>query len=352
MYDLIVVGAGPAGSFAAFKSATSGLKTLLIEREMLPRDKPCGGVVDGKTLSNLDKGVFDIVEAKGSSKEVLYNYHRIRTLDCEEYFFKRDRFDYFITKMAMDAGSEVIDSCPVTGVAAGPEGVAVQTPHMEHRGKMLIGADGVYSLVGGSAGLTHDHKMKYAAIVADMKMDYSNLLGTGDYSQMHFFEDLIGFAWMIPNRDSLNVGMGATMRKSSGLRRKFDTFCKKIGIRTPKVLGHMIPYTVLDKFQAGRILLVGDAAGFVNPWTGGGIATGIYSAQMAVETCLDMISSDDFTEEASQAYPRRCRSVIRNLKFRTRLIRVLDETTPADFELPVIAEPVVRRLCGMASLRL
>lgn len=353
MYDLIVVGAGPAGSFAAFKSASRGLKTILIEKERLPRQKPCGGVVDGKTLSKLDGHIYDHLEAKGRFNNVFYNYRRIRTLEGEEYFFKRDRFDYFITKMAMDAGAEIVDSCEVIEVVNRLDEVIVRTPHMEYKARTLIGADGVHSIVGKTAGLVHDPKKKYAAVVADVDMDnVAELMGRGDHNNTYFFDNLIGFAWLIPNRKSVNIGMGALMRKSAGLRDKFHSFCGELGIPCPRVDGHMIPYSVLDRIQDGRILLVGDAAGFVNAWTGAGIGPGVFSAEKAVETCLEMIENNDFSERMSQRYPQRCKSEVRNLRFRSKLIEILDEKTPSSFELPPIAESFVRRLSAIASLSL
>lgn len=353
MYDLIVVGAGPAGSFAAFKSASRGLTTLLIEKEQLPRQKPCGGVVDRETLAKLDHHIYDHLEAKSKFNNIFYNYRRIRTLKGDEYFFKRDRFDYFITKMAMDAGAEVVDSCEVMGVANYPDEVVVQTPHMEYKAKTLIGADGVHSIVGKNVGLVHDSKKKYAAVVADVQVDnVGELLGKGDHNNTYFFDNLLGFAWLIPNKKSVNIGMGALMRKSAGLRDKFQSFCGELRIPSPRVDGHMIPYSVLDRIQDGRILLVGDAAGFVNAWTGGGIGPGVFSAEKAVETCLEMVENDDFGERMSQRYPQRCKSEMRNLRFRSKLIEILDEKTPSSFELPGIAESFVRRLSAIASLSL
>ncbi|MFQ6106535.1 MAG: NAD(P)/FAD-dependent oxidoreductase [Thermoplasmata archaeon] len=353
MYDLIVIGAGPAGSFAAYKSASRGLKTLLIEKEHLPRRKACGGVVGRNTLSKLDRGIFDILEAKGEFNDIFFNYRRIRSLERDEYFFKRERFDYFITRMAMDAGAEVVDSCPVTNVMNRQDGVIVNTAHLQYKSRLLIGADGVYSTVGRSMGLVHDARRKYAAIVACVESEgCEDLLGNGDCNNTYFFYDLMGFAWLIPNKKSMNVGMGALKRKSAGLRHKFSLFCKVLGISCPPVKGHMIPYTVLDKFQSGRVMLVGDAAGFVNAWTGAGIGSSIYSAEKAVETCLEMIEEDDFSEDASARYPGRCRSIIRSLRFRSRLVEILDDKTPPDFELPEIAESLVRQLSAIASLSL
>ncbi len=81
----------------------------------------------------------------------------------------------------------------------------------------------------------------------------------------------------------------------------------------------------------------------------GGIPPAIYSAEKAAETCLEMIKNDDFSEKASRRYPSRCRSAFRNLRFRTKLVEILDSDTPSDFELPGIAESLVRRLSAVAS---
>lgn len=358
MHDVAVVGAGPSGSYCAYLCAKAGLDTLVLERKKLPREKACGGVTSKRVIERLGPRISEVIERKGLTNRVFFEYDRVAEISEEEYFFKRSRFDYFITSLAMDAGAEVIDDCPVERIKVAKEAVLAVSKSTVYPASVVVGADGVYSTVGKSIGLSHNYNTSYAALRMEIEMrneEIDRLLETETSSNMntYFFRDLLGFAWLIPYNGILNAGIGALARKSTGLRRKFQTFLRKVGIDGQgKVMGHMIPYALLPRISAKRVLLVGDAGGFVNPWTGSGIELGLFSAEKAARACIHMIECNDFSDSAAEMYSRSCRTNMRNLSFRSKLISLLDNHTPSSFVLPRFSRDLVKHLCRFASLKL
>jgi geranylgeranyl reductase family protein len=280
MHDVIVVGAGPAGSYAAYWCSTLGLDTLLLEKETLPRKKACGGVTSRTLESFCGKDILDIAECQAIGNRLFYDYREIGFQDKEKLFFKRDRLDYFITEMASIAGCEIRDGEGVQSISVEEDRAVVATEEREYSSHILIGGDGAYSMVGKSVGLVNDRKRFYAAICAEVDTskpgnDEMREFGGCDHQHTHFFSDLLGFAWLIPKRTSVNIGMGALMEKSLDIKDKFEAFIGHFGVdRDIRTRGHLIPYRPLHRVYSERVLLVGDAGGFVNPWNGCGIDLG------------------------------------------------------------------------------
>src|SRR3989304_3750670 len=145
MYDLIVVGAGPAGASAARTAAQHGLKTLLIEKDQVPRNKLCGGGVTPKVLAKLDFKLPDeLIECKAKATrmhvgESQYHFEADRTI---VYMTSRSKFDAFLADKAVEAGAELRAPNPVYRIQITKSHVEVKTPNGSFSSKILIGADG------------------------------------------------------------------------------------------------------------------------------------------------------------------------------------------------------------------
>lgn len=350
MHDVIVVGAGPAGSFAAYRCSSLGLDTLLLEKEKLPRAKACGGAAGADVVSYLGKEVMDVVEREGKGNHLFFDYKKMRVLDKPKLFFRRERFDFFITQLAESAGCKVEDGKRVVSVSVGEDGVRVRTKGESHSSKIVIGGDGAYSVVGNSVGLVHEKERQYAALRSQIDMpdsEIDSLLDIRDetHGNTYFFSDLLGFAWLIPNRDSINAGIGALVRKSINLKGKYKEFVNHFGLdeKVP-TKGHLIPYRPLDRVYSERVCLVGDAGGFVNPWNGCGIDLGIESSEKAAEICKKAIEENDFSLVSMSRYQGLLETQIRTLRLRSNVVGLLDDITPSDFTMPTIGQTFVKHL--------
>lgn len=353
MHDVIVVGAGPSGGFAAYKCASYGLDTLLIERGRLPRTKACGGAVPSSIVSYLGKEVLDVVERQGSENRLFFDYKLIRVMNRPKFFVRRERFDYFITQLAEGAGCRVEDGRRVTKVSVKKDRVDIKAGSEIYQSKIVVGGDGAKSTVGNSVGLVQEMDRQYLAIrslidLPDSEIDV--ILETGGRGHhTYFFSDLLGFGWLIPNRNSVNAGMGALMRKSSGLVARFKKFVKHFNLdENAPTKGHLIPYRPLDRIYSERVCLVGDAGGFVNPWNGCGIDLGIESSEKAAEVCKMAIEENDFSTTSMSRYQKLLGTQLRSLRFRSRAMGLLDDLTPSDFAMPPVGETLVRRLMKLA----
>lgn len=320
MYDIIVVGAGPAGSFAAYSCAKAGLRTLLLEKEKLPRDKPCGGLV-GKGA--LDLAGFDlerIAENRITANKILMDGSEILSKDSEMLLFKRKKLDYFLAKKAVSEGAELVERAKVSSVRIGAGGASVLCGPESYEGKIIVGADGVGSAVAKSAGLnTRTAKDLCLSIESGINAKNICMAQEKNYAEFCLYSDFVGYFWIFPSKDYVNVGVGAPLEGGSNLQQKLSWFLKKRGIsKKGAVKAHMIPLSVLPKIYSRRLVLVGDAAGFVNPISGGGIGLALASAKKAADACVNAVRKNDFSPEFLGAYQSSCRKEIEFIKKQRR----------------------------------
>ena len=354
MHDVIVVGAGPAGSYAAYRCAALGLDTLLLERSRLPRKKACGGVTSKVLESFCGKEISEIAECQGDGNKLFYDYKEIGFQDKKKLFFKRDKLDYFITQMAEGAGCKIRDGEGAQSISIKEDRVTVTTQENEYSSHIVIGGDGAYSMVGRSVGLVNDRKRFYAAICAEVEIDKASNdemaeFGQSNHQHTHFFSDLLGFAWLIPKRTSVNIGMGALMEKSLDLKDKFRAFTARFGVdENTKTSGHLIPYKPLQRVYSERVLLVGDAGGFVNPWNGCGIDLGVESAKHAGDVCKMAVDEGNFSRPFLSKYEELMSPVLTKLTFKSNAIALLDNMTPKNFVMTALGEVFVKHLARFA----
>jgi geranylgeranyl reductase family protein len=327
MYDVIVVGAGPAGSSAAYHCAKKGLKTLLLERERIPRDKRCGGMVSSECISSL--GFHEMVERRTDRLRIVLNYDDLGSRNVDGCLVLRHRFDTALVRRAQGAGAEVGDGLAVRKISLGEE-VTVSCGPTEYRSRVLIGADGVDSLVRESCGL-ESQRVKPDRIISFVLEDsidnkrLDDVLGNGEhtYFNTYFFTFFPGYAWIFPKDEMVNVGMGTVLGAKKDLSVCFDDFLGKAGLDfldKSKITAYLIPFRPLPILHSGRVLVVGDAGGLVNPFTGGGIELGLESGERAAQASHRALERGDISLLSS--YQEAMRPVIRGLVTKTRLINL------------------------------
>ena len=294
-YDIIVVGAGPAGSIAARYAAQQGVSVLMLEKDRdVGYPVRCGEAIskagveefipsDEKWItSHIDK--FSLNSPDGT--EVIIEF------DEAGYVLERRIFDYELAKSAAVAGAEILTRAYVNGLISENGKVAgvkyeYRGEQKELRAKVVIGADGVESRVGRWAGLkTHVHIRDMECCVqitaANIKADTNTLY-------FYFGENVApgGYFWIFPKGNgTANIGLGVSGfagKKRSALSYLND-FMNERHPGAPvltSIAGGVPSAVTLRKISAPGIMLAGDAARQVNPLSGGGIASGMIGGSIA-----------------------------------------------------------------------
>jgi geranylgeranyl reductase family protein len=353
LHDIIVVGAGPSGSCAAMECAEAGLRVLLLDRDRFPRDKACGGVVGESTVRIFGKDILSVRECEATRNDFFYDWEHIGHIDKREHFFKRRKLDRYLVQRAIESGAELREAVLATGVTISSDKAVVHTTAGDFEAQIVIAADGMSSAIGHSLGLTqHDDRCRYASMKAevDVTPQKASELGVMDPTrqQTHFFSDLMGFAWVIPNNGSVNAGYGSTIDKSKGLKERFCKFLGHLGLEPQLVRGGQIPLMTIRRVYAERVLFTGDAAGFVNPWTGAGIDQGVMASEKAAVVCKAAFESRDFSAENMSTYQMLCAAQVRRTNWRGSWIKALDCLIPRGTIFPFWFKFLVKRFSTIA----
>ncbi len=289
LYDVIIVGAGPGGATAAYFLGQAGLRVLVIEKETLPRYKPCGGGLSARMLKETFPFSFEpVIETQ--VKAVAYTFgghaHVIPVPGGEVQTVMRDQFDAHILAHAR---AEVWQGLAVRHITELKDRVVVETSNGQVvEGRYLIGADGANSVVARALGLRRG-KTTAAAIEAEVRVAPEVRQQFGDALWFIFGDIRHGYAWVFPKSDHLSVGIAALHPKHGELQAGLSRVAVRYGISLEgaQLRGHPIPiYLRREPISTRRALLVGDAAGLADPFTGEGIRLAIKSGRLAAESII------------------------------------------------------------------
>jgi len=320
-YDVIVVGAGPAGSLAAIHAAKGGAKTLLLEKDRdIGYPVRCAEGVSHIGLTNyvaldprwIRSTIKDAILIAPDSTQV-----PVATNNEMGYIIDRRIFDYDLAMLAAKEGVEVQTKAYVYDLLKAENG-AVTGVKLDYMGKKLeiaskivIGADGVESRVGRWAGLHTAVKIKDMEscaqfTVAGINVDPGKIL-------FYFGESWApgGYLWVFPKGNNLaNIGLGVNGERT-GLGCALDLLSKFLKNHYPEasilttVAGGVPVAKTLKRITTDGLLLVGDAARTVNPISGGGIATGMLSGKLAGEIAAEAIEKGDFSNSYLENYSKK-----------------------------------------------
>ncbi len=205
MYDVIIAGAGPAGATCARECASRGLKTLLLDKDVFPRKKPCGGAVSSHALSLLGFPVPEAIigrECRGI--RLVYGDRMCEVKKDRPFAFlvSRSEFDSLLLDHAVAQGALFRPAEQVTALTDHGEAVEIVTPAATYRARFLIGADGVNSRIGRELRPPLGRDEMSLALVSHVPCDGGTIrtrLDTNLY--LHFGIAPMGYGWLFPHRD-------------------------------------------------------------------------------------------------------------------------------------------------------
>jgi geranylgeranyl reductase family protein len=282
-YDVAVVGAGPAGSSAARAAASAGASVVLLDRAAFPRYKTCGGGLIGPGTGSLPAGPPVRMPVTRASFTLRGGKHQERTATAPFLALTvRSELDQWLLDRAVAAGAEVRAPCRVGEVVDGPERVVVHTDEGTIQADHVIAADGTSSRIAREVGV------RLARVDLGLELE----LETGDRGEewaerIHLdWGPLPGsYAWVFPKGDTLTVGVIAERGRPETTSEYLRAFVRAQGLDRQRVLhdsGHLTRCrTPGSPLGRGRILLAGDAAGLLEPWTREGISFAARSGSLA-----------------------------------------------------------------------
>jgi flavin-dependent dehydrogenase len=324
-YDILIVGAGPAGCAAAYDLARAGRRVLLLDRRTFPRPKACACGLTRKTLAALRYSVEPITE-RICHEIVLQNTTevRVRTRKPIAVMAVRERFDAFCLRQTLAAGAELRKIEGILALRESADGIELDITTTDGpetlRAAVLIGADGsngqtrrlaeatskstgAPSMTASSSWVGSDPTWYTRGFALEACVPYADLPamlpGGGNAHDLVFdFAPLPGgYGWLFPKGDHINIGVGAFAPESNEVQLKqvtrallTDYAARKLGVRElPHITGQHLGMGGHTYVPRGRVLLTGDAAGLCDPLTGEGIHSAIVSGQAAAAAILQVM---------------------------------------------------------------
>ena len=367
---MLVVGAGPAGSTAAYRLAEGGASVLLADKAKFPRDKPCGGGLTMRAVRLLPFEVDPVVEDRTTRVRFGLDFARRFERRLEEplvLMTQRARLDAFLAEQAADAGADFRDGTRVADLVVGEGGVtATLNGHKIAADHALLadGANGVSTRAAGlddgrDYGVALEANVRYGVVSEDeyrglLCLELANVPG--------------GYGWVFPKGDHVNVGVGGWEREGPRLRAHLARFCREYGIpesSLENVRGYRLPLIhARARVAKGRVALLGDAAGLVDPLSGDGMYEAFLSAKLATEALLagDLESYDAelrrrLSSQLSAAwgakvaldrFPRLTYSVVRTPFLWNAVVSLIGGDVPSPSAMRGLRRAAMRAVDGIA----
>ena len=335
-FDVVIVGAGPAGCTAAWMLSGKGLRIALLDKDTFPREKICGdafGADVTKQFHLIDEGLTKKLQQfpnKVASNGVRFFSPDHKSMDVDfavpenkfggGFVAKRLDFDnFYFSEIISLPDVEVFQGQQVTEVASSPDKILLKTATSSFCARIALGADGAHSVL--NKRLT-ENKVEKNHYCAGLRQYYSNVKGfhPRNHIELHFYKELLpGYFWIFPlPGNNANVGLGMlsaeVSRKKINLKEKLNDLLKnhpnlkeRFRDATPleNIQGYGLPLGSVKRSISGpRFLLLGDAAGLIDPFTGEGIANAIRSGRVAAAHVLKCFEQRRFDAPFNLQYDK------------------------------------------------
>ena len=352
MFDVIIVGAGPAGTAAALYAHRLSLNCILLDKAVFPRDKICGDALSGKSvrimrelgildeLNNLDGSEINRITF-GSPKNIQFDVNLKGTQNNDQitkgFVIPREIFDNYLfekagavteTRQGFSVKDLIIENDCVMGII----GKTKNGIEEEIRAPIVMGCDGSNSIVARKLGL-YEMEMDHTSVA--VRCYYEGVKGLTDQIELHYVKEVNpGYFWLFPAGDGrANIGIGLSksdMKKENRTLRQImdevtqteyfkERFADAKQLERP--VGWNLPLGSIHRKNHGNgFMLLGDAAGLVDPFTGEGIGNAMVSGQYAMEVAAKSKLSGDFSEKAFAEYDELLwREIGKELRTSTKL---------------------------------
>ncbi|WP_246507322.1 geranylgeranyl reductase family protein [Actinocrinis puniceicyclus] len=374
-WDVAVVGAGPAGSSAARAAAEAGARVVLLDRAAFPRYKTCGGGLIGLSRAALPEGFEPPVRQWIDAITFTHQGRRERTRRDRDggvlALVDRAEFDHGLVKAAVAAGAHLREGATVTGIeqhTAMPHNAAApQDPTAAHdpavtlsladgsrlRARAVVGADGSASRIARHVGVTC--RQVDLGLEAEISVPPHVARDWAGRVLIDWGPVPGSYGWVFPKGDTLTVGVIAARGGGEATRAYYREFIARLALAEyPAVQdsGHLTRCRSADSpLSRGRVLVAGDAAGLLEPWTREGIShalrsgrlAGAAAARISRATTDDGVADTAAVAAAAEEYRRRVESSLGVEMAAGQRLLAAFEKRPAFFHAAVTALPTAWR---------
>jgi geranylgeranyl reductase family protein len=328
-YDVVIVGAGPAGSTAAKILSEKGIRTLLLEKTTFPRDKPCGGGLQMRVLhrfkyleeNNLIDSYSTTFQIHTSTMTHHIDFHHTKPLQA---MVLRKSFDVGLVNLATRSGAVLQCGNTVQDMTNQKHNIRlILSDGTTVESQLIIGADGTWSTIAKKIGMKQECNHIGISVYTEYPIGQETihkLYGHERGVHIHLQPNgLAGYGWVFPKKEHVNIGVvefrqavNPSMEKKN-LQTSFTYYLqtlkkqKLLPIRLPKTATHggAFPTCQMKRLTADRVMLCGDAAGLTNPMTGEGIYYAMCSGEMAAEIAIKALENNATDVQSLRRYQRR-----------------------------------------------
>ncbi len=326
-YDVVVVGAGPAGSTAAKFLSEKGVKVLLIDKDKFPRDKPCAGGIPTRVLKRFEYIQEDWIEsysygayAYSSSLKYKLELQRDEPLIA---MILRKKFDFELVKLAINCGTTFMDGKSAQDIKILDNKAKILLENGTNiESEIVIGADGVWSTIAKKSGLRQNTKNICTCLFKEYPMKSKTLdrfLGEKRPCHIHVnVNKTAGYGWVFPKKEHINIGITEfkqavdPSKGKTNLKDTYETYIKILkenkiipdDLKIGRIRGAALPTCPFKKTYSDRVILCGDAAGFANPISGEGIYYAMSSGKIAAEVVTTALETNKTNKKFLSRYQK------------------------------------------------
>jgi len=357
LYDVIVIGGGPAGSVISYILANKGFNVLLLEKYGRNRYKPCAGGVSTVSMTTLEKLKLripeEVIEAEIYYARIIHKTKELTltTGKLGGYCVYRSKFDQWLRDSAESAGVEVKHECPAYEVKIHKDCVEVKHRGGMSEGKILVGAFGALGILQFYKQLGIKEKPKFSlAVQREFILPDEDMETIADTLELYFGSDITtkGYFWIFPKTKSNGASVGLiedipeprmTERLDKIISKhpvasKRLVRAKPISISGVHLSGQIVACSPINKPYGDRFILIGEAAGLVEGFAWEGMSTAIRSAVIGAEVLTKALEKDKFDEMTLKEYYDKLKKELINhdLIYQNKLGQVLYSCSPKEFD--------------------